>query len=208
MALEEVGSENTERNFWQNLSDTTNTIVTPSNMIDAAAFIGAAIAAPNLDKTWGILLGTASYGADGIDGKIARYTGTTSKLGAKIDAVGDKIKLGWALYYTWKNNQVPKSVIVPVAAHNLANTVITLADQLNEEPQIVVGREGKASIRNEVIGTALCIVGSKIEEYNKPASKALKAAGMILAIYFGVLKHGTNSTREYYRAFKGGKRKY
>lgn len=183
--------------FWQDLSESTGTIVTPANILDSFAMYLAYKSAPKMD-TWPGIIGTgASVLADYVNGPIARYTGTDSKLGEAVDAVGDKIKLAYAIKYIWELDLAPKPLLTAVAIQNGLNTGITLAERAigNGEPQIHSSWAGKRAIFAQQAGIGLYVIATKLEqEDNGRAVQVKKIAAGISAVGMGL---GVVSTTGY-----------
>ena len=96
--VSDLPPEEVEQNVWQQLQHATNDVITPANVLDAAAFGLSLYGIKNLDSWKGIGASALSFSADLFDGKLARATGTSSALGEAVDAGGDKVKLALALY--------------------------------------------------------------------------------------------------------------
>src|SRR5579875_1739416 len=113
----------------QALAAKTHGVLTPANILDGAAFFGAAWAGPRFDTWPGVLVAMASYGADAVDGTLARATGTASQVGELLDHVGDKPKVGLAIYYIWKMRLADRRLLAAVAAYNTVTASITVYDR-------------------------------------------------------------------------------
>lgn len=193
----------TEPNVWQKVANATNDVVTPANAIDVVAMGMAFHGAPRLNTWGGIVESGAAYMADVVDGRVARATGTTSDLGAKIDPIGDKIKIAYGLWHIWRGNLASRGLMTAVAAQNAANTAITVYDQVkNDEPQLKVSDDGKKAMFTQAWGIGLQVIGNKVGETHKPAGKALKAAGAIIG-WAGFAYFGIPSTVQYLRKATG-----
>ena len=196
-----------ELNRWQVLASRTHDIVTPSNALDAVSIPLAAYAAPRFDTWGGIGLGLAAYSVDFIDGWLARRLGVASELGSKVDTVGDKIRVGIAVYNIWKNDQAPKSLLGAVAVQNLANAAMTVADRaLNDQPEITVTDEARRAMFMQVGGIGLNVIGTKVAENNPLTGRALKISGTAIG-FSGLLKYGLPTTRTYFNNFLRGIKK-
>ncbi len=173
-------------NNWQKLAEATNDIVTPGNALDAFGFAGSVYGLQHLDSWKGIIVAAGSFMTDFFDGKVARATGTQSDLGEAIDAGGDKVKLALGLFYLWKLDLAPKSLLLAIAAQNAVNAGLTVADRaLNESPVLHSSQFGKKAIFIQQWGLGLHVMGSQIEKGNENRGKAIKAAGSIIG-YAGV----------------------
>jgi phosphatidylglycerophosphate synthase len=197
----------TEPNAWQRVAAATHDIVTPANAIDVAAFGLAIHAAPRLDTGSGVVKGAIAFMADFVDGKVARATGTASELGAKIDPVGDKIKLGYSMYHIWQKRLASRGLIAAVALQNAGNTAITLCDQaVNDEPQVAVTSDGKKAMFTQAWGIGLQVIGTRVERSHEKSGRAIKVAGAVLG-WGGLAVFGIKSTVDYYNTARGGNRK-
>lgn len=182
-----------ERNIFQKISDKTGTIITPSNIIDVASMAGSKYGIDRLDTWRGIGTALLSFGADMVDGKVARATGTQSALGEAIDAGGDKIRLAYAIGKIWQMDLAPKRLLVAVAIQNSLNTALTMVDRATnaDEPQIHPSWWGKRAILMQQTGIGLHVIGSRLEKDEKLAASCFsKTAGSILGyagVAFGVV---------------------
>lgn len=194
-------------NVFQRVYDATNTVVTIPNALDVLAFPGAIYGIRNIETARGASAVLLSYGIDAIDGKIARKLGTASPLGEKIDAVGDKVKLGYGIYRLWKHDQADKPLLATVAIQNTINSVITIADRaLNTEPVLHSSQIGKKSFMLQEIGVGLNIAGRVITKNgNEQAGEKLRIAGNIVG--FGAVALGTIATRGYLRTLRQSQKK-
>lgn len=184
--ISDLPAEEIDRNFWQVIAGATNDVVTPANALDAAAFGLSIYGLNNLDSWKGIIASASAFGADLVDGKIARATGTQSDLGEAVDAGGDKIKLAFALYQIWKLNLAPKTLIMAVAAQNGYNIGLTAADRsLNDKPSIHPSSFGKKAIFLEQMGLGMHVIGSEVSKQNEKRGRAIKLAGSVVG-YAGV----------------------
>jgi phosphatidylglycerophosphate synthase len=194
-----IENSSPEKNVFQRISDATNTIVTPANVLDAAAFAVAVDGIRRHDTWSGIAKSGAGYIADMLDGKIARATGTQSPLGEAIDAGGDKLKLAFALTSLWRSERVPRPLLAAVAVQNAANAAIALYDrQINDPPLMHSSNEGKQTFAMQEFGIGLHVIGAKLEESRPSAGRALKAAGNIMG-WAGVIRGTIRTTPAYWR---------
>lgn len=191
-----------ETSVWQKVADATNDVVTPANAIDVAAMGMAIHAAPRLNTWGGIIEGAAAYMADVVDGRVARATGTTSDLGAKIDPIGDKIKVAYGVWHIWRSNLASRSLLAVVAAQNVANAAITVYDQTKNADHLKVSDDGKKAMFTQAWGIGLQVIGNKVREVHEPTGKALKAAGAIIG-WSGFAFYGVPSTMQYFRKATG-----
>jgi phosphatidylglycerophosphate synthase len=171
-----------DRNVWQKVSDATGTVVTPSNLLDGACFVGAKHGLDNLDSWRGIGAAAASFLPDIVDGDIARATGTSSKLGEGLDAIGDKAKMAYAVFKIIQQNLAPRPLVGAIAVQNGCNVALTTADQIANKPNHVLHSSwpGKGSMALEQSGAALHIVASKMEQsHSAHAANVRKAANVL-----------------------------
>lgn len=204
---------NSIQNLAQNISEKTNNYITMSNIVDVVAIAGAmwSVSDNRLSTKIGRSIAAGSYLADWVDGPIARYLGTTSQVGDYLDHIGDKAKLGYALYQFNKQTIGNNKINLIVGAYNLANTCLTTYDRLvNVEPQIAVNKAkharkafflGSLAIGAGVASTEL----SKSDRYNHLA----KYADMIgvIATGVGIGVYGTPTIKDYYKLAHQGTKK-
>ena len=100
----------------QSTAEKTRGVSTPSNLLDAYAFKKCIEGLDNLDTWKGIFTACGSLMADLVDGPIARVTDTSSAVGEGVDAVGDKIKLAYALTKIWQLELAPKPLILGIGS--------------------------------------------------------------------------------------------
>lgn len=173
--------DNEQLNTWQQIAGATNDIVTPANAVDAVAFAGSIYGISHIDEWKGIGVAAASYGADIVDGKIARATGTESDLGEFIDAGGDKIKLALASLKAWQNNLAPKPLLAAIAIQNATNVLITGVDRNeNDQPVIHPSKLGKRAMFFQQSGIGIHIIGARLERDGSSLARPTKLAGNIL----------------------------
>lgn len=193
------------RTILQEIADSTYGVVTPANALDAAAFLGAAWAAPRL-ATWpGIAAAVASYGADIADGKLARATGTTSRVGDLIDHIGDKPKVAFALYHIWTQRLADRRLVAAVAAYNAATASLTVYDRLaNGTSHVEVTSAGKRAMFATVTGIGCQAIATKLSETHPAAGRALRrGAGALVCA--GLAAYGLPAIRQYWRAATGAR---
>lgn len=192
----------------QGIAEATGNIVTPANAVDAVAFGMALHAAPRLDTWSGIAEAAIAYGADFVDGKIARATGTASEVGSKVDAVGDKIKLGWGILHIARNNQADRDLLAAVAVQNVANAAITAYDRKrNEEPAITEARPlGKRAMFGQAMSIGVQVIGTKVSETHPRAGRTIRQLGRWTGLTT-VATLGIASTIDYAKLARSGTKK-
>lgn len=192
----------------QSLAETTNGIVTPANMIDVAAFGLAINAAPHLDTWQGIGKAAVAYGADLIDGRVARATGTSGEVGAQVDAVGDKLKVGLAMVHMIRLGVVDKDLAALIAVQNLANAGATLYDRVrNEEPTINAAQKlGKYAMLGGAMALGGQTIGTKLSETHPRAGQLVKKASRWLGLTT-VATFGVGSFLDYVHTARTGTKK-
>ena len=100
----------------QRLAAGTGGVVTPANLLDVVALVGAWWAGPRLGSWKGYAVGAPSYFADLADGIIARRTGTVTRVGEIMDhVVGDKPKIFWGAWHIWRLRLADRPLIATVA---------------------------------------------------------------------------------------------
>ncbi|MDZ7744841.1 MAG: CDP-alcohol phosphatidyltransferase family protein [Candidatus Saccharibacteria bacterium] len=178
--------ESPQANTFQRVANETYDIVTPANVIDGVALVGAFAGSRHLDKWGGIATCAASFAADVADGPVARGTGTQSELGEMVDATGDKIKLAFTAAAIWKHKLAPRHLISAVAIQNGINAVATTIDRsMDKEAVIHPSMFGKRAIFLQQAGLGAHVIGSKLEEDHPRMSKYVKRAGTAVG-YTGV----------------------
>lgn len=166
-------------NNLQIVANATHGVATISNAIDAVAMWQAIDGINNLDTWRGIRKSAASFLADLIDGPIARVTGTSSIVGEAADAVGDKIKLIYALHKIEEMELAPKLLLDAVKLQNLTNVGITVIDQVSNHgnPQIHASWVGKRAILAQQTGIGLHVIAARLEKDGSSRAEAVRKAG-------------------------------
>jgi phosphatidylglycerophosphate synthase len=183
----------------QRVARATHGLLTPANLLDALAFVGAKWSGPRLDTWPGLMAGMASYVADMADGKIARATGTASHVGELVDHVGDKPKIGYALYWIWKKELADRRLIAAVATYNAVTASITVYDRVSSgTPQVAVGRSGKRAMFATATGIGLQTIATKVSQQHAGSGRLLRSGGAALA-WSGLLVYGLPTIRGYWR---------
>lgn len=117
------------RNYLQKLAKKTNGIVTPGNLISVAGLFlvgfGAFlfIAGARLEGTLMIVIGRL---CDVVDGHVADLTQTKSLLGAKIDAVADKIAIAIIVIVFAIQSSIPLYYLALILLPHLLNSIVSL----------------------------------------------------------------------------------
>jgi phosphatidylglycerophosphate synthase len=188
----------------QALAAKTRGVVTPANILDGAAFLGAVWAGPRFDTWPGVLVAVASYGADAVDGALARATGTASRVGDLVDHVGDKPRVGLALYHIWKRRLADRRLLAAVAAYNALTALITVYDRLsNGSPRVEVTREGKRAMCSTVAGIGLQTVAAQVGRTRPRAGRTIRQVGAVM-VCTGLVRYGVPTIRQYWRLATGG----
>lgn len=191
----------------QSTAKATHGVVTPSNLIDAYAFKKCVEGLDNLDTWSGIFKACGSLMADLIDGPIARVTDTSSSVGEGVDAVGDKIKLVYALKKIHELELAPNYLILGVLLQNGLNVGLTVADKMTNKNNSVIHASwaGKRAIFLQQWGLGLHVIGSRLEkDGNKRAHSVQKLGTFVTCAGLGM---GGIATGGYTRAFIKSRRK-
>lgn len=106
-------------------------LCTPGNLTSITGFLFAVDGAKNITTTKGVKQIAVGRSLDMIDGTIARATNTASEFGAMLDATLDKLAIAIILYESWRQQALPKEVIIATAAQQLGNALVTLLFNLN-----------------------------------------------------------------------------
>lgn len=185
----------------QQVAESTHGTITPANVIDATALVGAKYGMDNFDTARGKACVIASYAADIIDGPIARRTGTQSDLGEMVDATGDKLKAAYAIFKLWQNNLADKPLLAAVGAQNTANTILTLVDRTaNNEPSIHPSRVGKRSFFMQELGIGINVAGNQLASRGLRSGEKIRKIGNVVGGAGVAL--GTVATAGYYIKLK------
>ncbi|GAC1483172.1 MAG: hypothetical protein NVS1B7_6890 [Candidatus Saccharimonadales bacterium] len=172
---------NNPLNVFQKVAAATHDIITPANGLDALGFAASIYDIQQLDSLKGIAVAGAGFMTDFFDGKIARATGTQSKLGEAIDAGGDKIKLALALRKVWQSELAPRPLIAAVALQNSVNVALTSVDQLRRADTVLhPSNFGKKAIFMQQWGLGLHVFGSEVAKHNESRGNRIKLAGSVL----------------------------
>jgi phosphatidylglycerophosphate synthase len=183
----------------QRIAQNTNGFVTPANVLDAGAFFGAKWSGPRLDTWPGIVVGIVSYVSDIGDGKIARATGTSSHIGDLIDHIGDKPKIGYALYHIWTKRLADRPLVAAVAAYNAVTASITVYDRLSSGSlRVEVRTSGKRAMFTTATGVGIQTIGTKVDESRDRVGRLLRLCGALLG-YSGLLIFGLPTIRQYWQ---------
>jgi phosphatidylglycerophosphate synthase len=169
----------------QQVAHATHDVITPANVVDGAAFGLALHAVPRLDQWQGIAEATIAYGADWVDGDLARATGTSSDLGATVDSVGDKIKVLLAGIKMWRDDLADRDALLAVGAQNMATTALTAYDRYrNEQPTITKARRlGQAAMFGQATGLGLQTIGTRVQrDGRETAGRTIRKTGRFLTI--------------------------
>lgn len=194
-----TNSSSHELNTWQKIAAATDDWLTPANFIDGVAFAMAMRAGSRLEETSGIAEAAIAFGADFIDGKVARATGTASPKGEAVDAAGDKIKLGYYLVKIWQDSLAPKPLMAAVGIQNATNVAITAYDRKkNPIPQVHPNTDGKHGIFMQQIGLGMHVIGNKVAKTRPETGWAIKTAGTALTV-LGIAR-GLRATKSYWQA--------
>ena len=189
----------------QRLAAATGGVVTPANLLDVIAFVGAWWAGPRLGTWKGYAVGAPSYFADLADGIIARRTGTVTRVGEIMDHVGDKPKIFWAAWHIWRLRFADRPLIATVAAYNVANAVVTGYDLLrNAEPGVFPDQRAKWAMMTSATGMGIQVAAKNVERTHPRLARALHVSGA-LGSYGGVAFLGIPTTVRYWQTARNGR---
>jgi phosphatidylglycerophosphate synthase len=188
----------------QRLAAATGGVVTPANLLDVVALVGAWWAGPRLGRWKGYAVGAPSYFADLADGIIARGTGTVTRVGEIMDHVGDKPKIFWAAWHIWRLRLADRPLIATVAVYNVANALVTGYDMLrNVEPAVFPDRRAKWAMMTSATGLGVQVAATNAGRTHPRLSRVLHACGAI-STYGGVAVLGIPTTVGYWQAARNG----
>lgn len=190
----------------QRLAAVTGGVVTPANLLDVVALVGAWWAGPRLGSWKGYAVGAPSYFADLADGIIARRTGTVTRVGEIMDhVVGDKPKIFWAAWHIWRLRLADRPLIATVAVYNVANAVITGYDLLrNAEPAVFPDQRAKWAMMTTATGLGVQVAATNADRTQPRLARTLRACGAI-STYSGMAVFGIPTTAGYWRAARNGR---
>jgi len=189
----------------QRLAAATGGVVTPANLLDVVAFVGAWWAGPRLGSWKGYAVGAPSYFADLADGIIARRTGTVTRVGEIMDHVGDKPKIFWAAWHIWRLRLADRPLIATVAVYNVANAAVTGYDMVrNAQPEVFPGRRAKWAMMTSATGLGVQVAATNVERTHPRLAHVLRACGAI-STYGGVAFLGIPTTVGYWRTARNGR---
>lgn len=195
-----------KRTVLQKISRATGTVITPSNLMDAAGLYGVYKNAPKLNTTKGIVKVGASFGVDMGDGPVARVTGTTGWFGKFLDHVGDKPKVLWSMWHMNRLGLVPKDIGAITVAQQVATMAAVGYDRVHKgPPRIGVSVEGEHHMAALTVGNSLHAIGADLGRHGHPtAEQRLKTFGSVL-VRGSTVVLGAPSTHEYWsQAFGHG----
>ena len=189
----------------QRLAAATGGVVTPANLLDVVALVGAWWAGPRLGSWKGYAVGAPSYFADLADGIIARRTGTVTRVGEIMDhVVGDKPKIFWGAWHIWRLRLADRPLIATVAVYNVANAVVTGYDLLrNAEPGVCPDRRAKWAMMTSATGMGVQVAATNAKRTHPRLARALHACGAISS-YGGVALFGIPTTVGYWQTARNG----
>jgi hypothetical protein len=189
----------------QRVAAATGGVVTPANLLDVVALVGAWWAGPRLGSWKGYAVGAPSYFADLADGIIARRTGTVTRVGEIMDhVVGDKPKIFWGAWHIWRLRLADRPLIATVAVYNVANAVVTVYDLLrNAEPGVFPDRRAKWAMMTSATGMGVQVAATNAERTHPRLARALHACGAVSS-YGGVAFLGIPTTVGYWQTARSG----
>lgn len=188
----------------QRLAAATGGVVTPANLLDVVAVVGAWWAGPRLGTWKGYAVGAPSYFADLADGIIARRAGTVTRVGEIMDHVGDKPKIFWAAWHIWRLRLADRPLIATVAAYNVANALVTGYDLLrNSEPGVFPDQRAKWAMMTSATGMGIQVAAKNAERTHPRLARALHVSGAISS-YGGVAFFGIPTAVRYWQTARNG----
>ena len=189
----------------QRLAAATGGVVTPANLLDVVALVGAWWAGPRLGSWKGYAVGAPSYFADLADGIIARRTGTVTRVGEIMDhVVGDKPKLFWGAWHIWRLRLADRPLVATVAAYNVANAVVTGYDLLrNAEPGVFPDQRAKWAMMTSATGLGIQVAAANAARTHPRLARVLHAFAAISS-YGGVAVFGIPTTVGYWKTARNG----
>ena len=192
----------------QRVAAATGGVVTPANLLDVVALVGAWWAGPRLGTWKGYAVAAPSYFADLADGIIARRTGTATRVGEIMDhVVGDKPKLFWGAWHIWRLRLADRPVIATVAAYNVANAVVTGYDLLrNVEPGIFPDQRAKWAMMTTATGLGIQVAAANAARTHPRLARVLRGCGAI-STYGGVAVFGIPTTVGYWKTARNGRKR-
>lgn len=192
------------QNNWQRVAEATGGVLTPANAIDALAFVAAIKQAPRLDTKEGVVALAVSYTADLVDGAVARATGTSSEVGAAVDAAGDKLKTAFTAFHIGRLGVASRPLLTAVAVHNAANAGATIYDRVkNDESKLELSKAGKYSAFSNSLGIGLQVIGSSLARGGHEKSARFVRRAGAATVLSGLAVYGVPATIQYWREARG-----
>jgi phosphatidylglycerophosphate synthase len=100
-------------------------ILTPANAVSAIGLMLSVHGAANIGRLHGVIEIGLGRLLDVIDGPVARRT-HSSRFGAVLDAVFDKLAIAAIAYQAWRYGIAPKALIGFIVVQNLANSAAAI----------------------------------------------------------------------------------
>jgi len=100
-------------------------VLTPANAISAIGLVLSVHGAANIDRLQGVIEIGIGRLLDAIDGPVARRT-HTSRFGAILDALFDKLGIAAIAYQAWQYDVAPKTLIGFIVIQNLINSMTAI----------------------------------------------------------------------------------
>jgi phosphatidylglycerophosphate synthase len=177
----------------QKIADTVNEQfpdgIVRKNLANAVTVVGAAavVAGERIDGKAGLVLRGIGELADDVDGDISREFGISSKTGAFLDAILDKVKVAEELRVLWRhtNEFEPGEKIKRRAALGFIATKHTVNAVLNTTAQLK-GLEPKSSTAGQINlwadGAAIAAFGASDVSNSPAVQEKLADAGYALVV--------------------------
>ncbi len=152
------------------VAEATNDIVTPANFVSAVGLGLSIYGATHIHETSGVVQFGAGRALDGVDGFVARRTYLGS-IGAKVDAVSDKIAMAAVLGEAYHQKASPAAILGIVAVANVVNAFSNVyMEAKGAEPK--TSKLGKYGIATQSYGAlGLLLLG------NSTGNGGIEAAG-------------------------------
>lgn len=181
-----------DRSYLQFLAAETNGRLTVNNAVSVAGLaltqFGIINAAVYHDYRAGLGCIFVGRCLDLVDGKVARKLGTWNPLGAKIDAIGDKIAIATATAALTVGGIMPITETVPIVATEVAIATVASIAYKRDGIELPVSRMGKDRMAAISMTVGSTVAAKVIEASGHPqVAEAASAVGYGTLAIAGVL---------------------
>ncbi len=177
-------------------------LLAPANAITIVGFLLTVFGASMLDRTTGVVLVVIGRLFDMLDGFVARTTRTSSKFGAALDAVADKVSGFILLLAAWRFDLAPRLVLAGMFLQNLINVFLSLAAvKTGSQQPLVTSRAGKRAMFLQITALVGYAGANGILSDYSLSSSILRSGAHLLAL-LGVCVFGLKASIGYAQDLK------